>query len=286
MYLYKILNEQERHHGVQYKTGLNRDPRRFSPSGDCEGGGMYFAKEDILAFLNYGPWIRQVTLLKQSQVYRNPGLPKKWKTDVFLLGERRWIDLQVIRELVDQGANIHVENDYALTWAAKNGYLDIVKYLVSKGADVNCSAILHAARQGHLSIVTYLIECGVTSALKAKALGWVNSGSISPQMKLQMVKYLVEQGADIHLEAEWALRDAAADGLLHIVKYLHSCGADLHANQEGALENAIFHNHLDVVKYLIEQGAVVSQVLHNPNLTIPPGIVQYLTSIERRTNET
>jgi len=57
---YKILNKEEVYFGVKYHDGLNEDPRPFNPSGDCEPGGIYFAREDILAFLSYGPWIRQL----------------------------------------------------------------------------------------------------------------------------------------------------------------------------------------------------------------------------------
>ena len=35
MNYYKILNESENHQGLQYKTGLNIDPKPFNPSGDC-----------------------------------------------------------------------------------------------------------------------------------------------------------------------------------------------------------------------------------------------------------
>jgi len=35
----------------------------------------------------------------------------------------------MFKYLVDHRANVHADNDYALQWASKNGYLDIVKYL-------------------------------------------------------------------------------------------------------------------------------------------------------------
>ena len=74
MNYYKILNKDERHYSLQYKTGLNVDPKPFNPNGNCEPGGIYFSREDILAFLGYGPWIRKVTLPKDALVYENPGV--------------------------------------------------------------------------------------------------------------------------------------------------------------------------------------------------------------------
>lgn len=132
MKYYKILNREENHNGMQYKTGLNVDILPFNPSGGCEDGGIYFAKEDILAFLNYGCWIREVTLPDGEEVYENPnGEPKKWKAHRVILGERRKIDLDVIKELVESGANIHADNDLALRWARLYGHLEVVEYLES-----------------------------------------------------------------------------------------------------------------------------------------------------------
>jgi hypothetical protein len=122
MNFYKITNEEEKHNNLQYKTGLNVDPIEFNPSGDCEPGGIYFSSEDIFAFLDYGPWIRKVVIPKDSHVYENPGFPKKWKTDIVILEERKKIDLEVIKKLVEEGANVRVDYDHALRWAVKNGH--------------------------------------------------------------------------------------------------------------------------------------------------------------------
>jgi hypothetical protein len=55
---YKITNKIETHNDLQYHDGLNIDIIQFKPYGDCEAGGIYFASKDIMAFLEYGPWIR------------------------------------------------------------------------------------------------------------------------------------------------------------------------------------------------------------------------------------
>jgi len=159
---YKILNEEETHNGLKYHNGLNEDPLPFNPNGNCEPGGIYFAKEDILAFLGPGStWIRQVTLPEGEPIYENPGSPKKWKAKRVILGPRRRIDLQVIKQLVEDGANIHVDNDWPLIWAAGNGYLDIVEFLVEKGANIHADtdyALRIAARNGYLDIVILLLN--------------------------------------------------------------------------------------------------------------------------------
>jgi hypothetical protein len=46
-------------------------------------------------------------------------------------------DLINIKLLLEQGANIHFDNDYALKWSAERGYLEIVKYLV-----IDCNMVI------------------------------------------------------------------------------------------------------------------------------------------------
>jgi len=220
MKFYKILNEDECHHGMQYKTGLNTDVLPFNPRGDCEDGGIYFARKDILAFLCYGPWVREVTIPDGEEVYSNPGSLKKWKAHRVILGERkRWSDIEVFKGLVEDGADIHVDNDYALRWVACYGHLEVVKFLVENGADIHADndyALQRAARNGHLEVV----------------------------------KFLVEKGADIHADNDCALRWAAENGHLEVIKFLVEKGADIHANNDFALQWAAYYGHLKVVKYL------------------------------------
>jgi len=129
MDFYKILNKEEHHRGLQYKFGLNNDILEFNPSGDCEPGGIYFSREDILAFINYGPWIRKVTLPEDAQIYENPGKPKKWKANKIILGKKEKITAKVIKRLINKGANPTVDHNFPLVWAAINEQLEIVKLL-------------------------------------------------------------------------------------------------------------------------------------------------------------
>ena len=76
MKFYKVVDPAG-HHGLIYHEGLNIDPLTFNPSGDCEPGGIYFSREDIFAFLNYGSLIYEVTPV--GEIYENPGEPKKFK---------------------------------------------------------------------------------------------------------------------------------------------------------------------------------------------------------------
>jgi len=169
---YKVLNEKERHRNIQYKTGLNIDPIEFNPSGDCEPGGIYFSRKDIFAFINYGPWIRKVTLPKDAKIYENPGKPKKWKADKVILGEREEITVEVIKRLINEGANLKIYNNYPLRWAAKKGYTEIVKLLIPILNIKLCynSALIRAAEYGHIDIVKLLIPISDPKSYESEAL--------------------------------------------------------------------------------------------------------------------
>jgi len=41
----------------------------------------------------------------------------------------------IIKFLVSIGDDIHADNDGIVIWAARNGHLEVVKYLVSQGAN-------------------------------------------------------------------------------------------------------------------------------------------------------
>ena len=73
-------------------------------------------------------------------------------------------DLERVKELVEQGANIHAWNDLALRCASENGDLEVVKFLVENGADNINDALIYASGE-------------------------------------EVIKFLVEKGADIHARA-------------------------------------------------------------------------------------
>lgn len=105
----------------------------------------------------------------------------------WLLGQ----DIELVKYLVENNADIHAYEDLAVRWAAGNGHLEIVKYLLEIGADIHVYddlAVRWAAENGHLEVV----------------------------------KYLVKNGADIHARDDLAFQWAAERGHLEVVNYLKS----------------------------------------------------------------
>lgn len=116
-------------------------------------------------------------------------------------------DLERVMTLIEEDRErLHMTTVFG-TWlhfAAKHGKLEIVKYFISQGLDVNThtetvsslfTPIKAAASEGHLEVVRYLLSCG--------AILDVNKGSIENPLfgavvggHPEVVKLLIESGID------------------------------------------------------------------------------------------
>jgi len=124
-------------------------------------------------------------------------------------------DLEMVMYLVENGADIHVNDDSVLSHACFYGDIDAVKYLISKGANVhawNNKPLRWACQEGHLEVV----------------------------------KYLTTVGADIHNENNWAIRFSSI-GSIDVVEYLISIGAKYTLD---CIELAKHHNKKEIVSRL------------------------------------
>ena len=87
-------------------------------------------------------------------------------------------DLNTVKELVEQGVNIHAHEDDPVLSAVYYGHLDVVKYLVEQGVDIhseNDCALLWAAKGLHLDVVKYLVEQGANvHAADVYVLRWAS----------------------------------------------------------------------------------------------------------------
>ena len=252
---FKITNKKENHHGFQYVDGLNVLEEEFNndPDRSCCAGGLYFTNAaNIFKFLEYGVYLREVTLPTDTtdflMIKDKDG--SKWRANMIILGKRYELyTVDTFKYLIECGAYIHADNDLALIRCAKKGYLDVVKYLVDNGANIHAGrdhAIQLSAKKGHLSVVKYLVESGAdvwtdnNLAIRFSA----DAGHLS------VVEYLVKQGSDIHACDNAALRYSANNGHLPVVKYLVELGANIHADDDFALRCSAANGHTDVHEFL------------------------------------
>jgi hypothetical protein len=142
----------------------------------------------------------------------------------------------------------------AAYFAAENGHLDIVKYLVEAWKADPMQAqdgLVHrtVAGNGHLAVLKYLIEeCKADPRAEGDgALVYAARGG-----HLAVVKYLIENHhADPHVENDLPMRWAAGYGQLEMVKYLvEERHADPTADKDDALFRAVDGGAMRVVAYL------------------------------------
>jgi len=129
--------------------------------------------------------------------------------------------LETVEILLEHGANIHAQEDYALMWACKNGHLEIVQYLLLNRATIHndsYNALWWACEGGNIDIVkcvgakaNYVIHSDYTMI-------WVISGGY-----VNIVKKLVEEDPTIRFKNDYLI-SAAVYGEFEMLKYLLTKG--------------------------------------------------------------
>lgn len=162
--------------------------------------------------------------------------------------------LDIVKYLHENGADIEKDDNNALEMAARNGHLDVVKYLHENGADVDkCSALEVAATHNHMDVVKYLYENG--ASIKEHCSG-MTSLILAERGELEALKYLHENGMDIMVADGAAILWAVCAGHLDVVKYLyeHRTEGILDSERiEEFIESAKENGYLDIAEYLQKQ---------------------------------
>lgn len=203
-----------------------------------------------------------------------------------LINSVKQSNLNKVKEYINKGADISTKDNHGKTplhIAAKRGLLDIAKFLLDKGADIDAQenkfgrAPLHlAAAKGHLDIVKYLIEKGAD--VDVYQGGWSYSTALhlaAQKGHLDIVKYLIEKGANPKATdggGKTPLQRATQKGHSDIVEYLKGKVPQITERQQVATEvpqitedysNISLHfaaeqGNLNAVKYFVEKGADIN----------------------------
>ena len=184
--------------------------------------------------------------------------------------------LAIVKYLDEQGADLTITSNDGSTPAQTadlSGQTAVNTYLVPKtaaearaeltrlGIAYTAAAFVDSATGGNLAVVKLFVQAGMSVESKRGSLGYPALHWAAKYGHLEVVKYLVGQGASLTATdnfGETALHIAAHFGHLEVVKYLVGQGASLTATDnfgETALHIAAHFGHLEVVKYLVGQGA-------------------------------
>lgn len=171
----------------------------------------------------------------------------------------------VVRLLLDHGANVHKDQDKALVLAVQHGHPDVVKLLIASGADINSGhggALFTSLHHGNIEIAKIILETDPNLDAEGTVNAFENaifSGSIAT------VKLLINHGADVNAQGGTfgsALRAACFEpSSVEIIKLLLEHGANANANcgvKGNALQAACFRASTKIVQLLLEHGANVN----------------------------
>lgn len=167
-----------------------------------------------------------------------------------LLDQNQQLDFYLYNNIVSYALfdrSIHTVN-----FACENNNVPVLKYLIEQDKWFDYDGAWRCASQEDcLDVIKYLLGQGVNIHHRDDfALRWAsNSGN------LKIVKCLVQQGANVRGCMDAAVRWASEEGHLEVVQYLVKHGADIRVLSDMALLSACRNGHLETVKYLVLQGA-------------------------------
>jgi len=259
-FYFKTTNKDEKYRGFQYCEGLNVFDGEFINTELCSfesnvSNGIYFTDSTKIFgfFFHNSIYLRKVILPKDDPDFKMvlSDLGNEWRANKIILGKKRNLsDLDTIKYLISKGANINSFGGQILEWASAMNHFDIVQYLVRNGADIHAfddHALIMACEYGNLKVVEFLISKGAT----------MSAGYDYPIVRasshghLEVVKFLFSKGANT--SNHFAIENSSKNGHIDVVKFLVEHGA----NPNTAIVSASKHGHIDIVKYLIRSGAFI-----------------------------
>ena len=152
-------------------------------------------------------------------------------------------DLTAVKSIIDGGVNVNAVDKDGFTplhWAPENNRLDIVNYLIAKGADVNAGTTKDRLTPLHLAV-----------AAKAK----------------DIVRALLDNGAIVNVGAESGITPlllACDRQNVEIATILLEKGASpafVTKNGLSPLQSAVFHKDVPMARLLIKYGADVNATI-------------------------
>lgn len=177
-------------------------------------------------------------------------------------------DKTLVEKLVNQGADmdksyyvkINDESIYrnSLGLAAETGQIELVTFLLKKGADINenagsGTALEFAAGKGHLNVVKYLLDNGAKSHQEDYALSCAIDYN-----QTDVIKLLLERGANADKKDFWTkfslLMKAAREGNADIVKLLLDHGASVFVKTNDG-KTAYDYASTDEVREILKEAA-------------------------------
>ena len=177
-----------------------------------------------------------------------PNLPST--SQLIVIKQYDFRKLATWKWLAEKGVDIYT-SDAAIIWASGKGYLKIVKFLIENGANIHAQnnfAVIVASARGHLEVVKMLIECRAD----IHAGNDLTIYQSPPYDKYFELRDLTNMSSIDTIKNNDAVKFASCCGHLEVVKILIQYGANIHVDDDYAIQLALYNEHIEVVKLLIE----------------------------------
>lgn len=161
--------------------------------------------------------------------------------------------LPIIKSLVNHGYDFTIYQDVGVVVGANIGAFELVKYFVNSGAKKD-KALEESSHGHHVNIIKFLIESGAD----VKTNENVVIRNATKNNDLDLVKFVTSKGANL----EYGLSNAIAYGHKEMMKYLISYGTEKQQkmSRNKALEISCRRESIEFIKYLLEIGGNFSTV--------------------------
>ena len=170
-------------------------------------------------------------------------------------------DEDKIKFYIKQGVDPDLDSGYALYRAVWGRRQDLIEFLlespeINKHADINLtSGEITAICLNRLSLFAPTLKYLMERGLDIKDGVIKNIDSAAKKKNTQAMQLLHENGVDLQVHNNLALRTAVEANKYVVIDYLLANGANIHVNKEILLSRSIEDNNQEMTIYLIKNGA-------------------------------
>lgn len=178
--------------------------------------------------------------------------------------------LSTVKRLIAEEVDVNVKDQEKLTalrHAIEGSYTEIALELIASGANVNLAdrrgttMLMAAVKRDLPEVVEALILAGADIARRTRSSHVHVLGTAAAYGNKKMIRQLISLGADIKMDGQEALLNAASVDRLEIINLLIDLGAELDAKEENEYEllriavvSAIFKYKTEMLIFFLRHG--------------------------------
>ncbi|QGR53619.1 ankyrin repeat-containing protein [Moumouvirus maliensis] len=260
---YKFTRDNEKNGDYQFVDGINRIDENDSLNNKKL---IFFKAKNAFSCLYIGAkYLREVKVEKDWIISSPDSIAshRYYAKKMIFTTRLDLTDVTTITYLINKGANISARGNYALKWACNEGYINIVKYifsLINPDSKLMNECLHFAIKDGKLDVVKFLIEKGAEFCPYNNHHIYDSFEICSRKGHMETVKYLLSLVNDVN--KLFCFYDKNMRSLLSDVEYckiLVERGLG-YGNHNECLKHCVKNGYIDSVKYLVSIGADIQSI--------------------------